>query len=642
MKIPYKHIIQFIKCKPSIDEISEKFFQLGHEHEINEGIFEMELTPNRGDCISVEGLLRELSIFYDVTIDNEVFLEDLTPLDLDFQNNAPSACPRISFLRIDIQGDTDAYKGLLKDYFNDLNTKKINFFTDISNYISYETGQPTHCYDATKIKGPLSLEAVEGRFNFESVLGHKIELEDKNLVFLQDEKIINLAGLMGGRDTSCSKNTTSVLVECAYFVPDSIIGKSVKYNLKTDAAHKFERGVDPLCHERVLRRFAKVVRDHANIVNIQIFSEEYEQYIPIEIPLDNKIINKILGISLNNLEFQRYLSKLGFETKNNFIIAPSFRSDINSQNDIAEEIARLIGYNNIKSQQFKIPLSKKAIISSHIQELNIRNILKDNGFFEVINYPFVKSDCEDSIKVDNPLDSNRKSLRVSLKNSLLENLLYNERRQKDSIKFFEISDVYYHESDHEIKYKKLLGIICSGRVGKNYLNFSKKIDKKYLEDILSKFESVNIINSESIPRHGLNSKFKNDIIFFEIELNSEAIQLTNNKLKTKKLGDYNFIKYEPISQFPSSTRDLSFSIKDEKKYYELQEFLINYHNDLVKDIFIFDFFHNVKNNEIKIGFRFIFQSNVSTITESQINKIMNKIIDDALSMDKVEIPGLKR
>ena len=643
MKIAYEHLIKFIPSRPSIENISEKFFQLGHEHEIENNIFDMELTPNRGDCLSINGLLRDLSVFYEVTPNNEIYTDDIKSLDINFINNSPEACPSISFLKIKIQGEVSAYKGIFQDYFDDLDVNKNNFFTDISNYISYETGQPTHCYDAEKVTSLISLETSVEEYEFKTLLDKTIKLEDENLVFVQNDEVINLAGVMGGSSTACSKDTKSVIVECAYFNPENVIGQSIKYDIKSDAAHKFERGVDPLCHEKVLRRFLKIVDEHATIKNVEIFKRDYMSHNSTEIPFSIERINNILGLSCNSEELQDYLTKLGFNIDKNKIIAPSYRSDIKTENDIAEEIARVIGYNNIPTQPIKIPkLSNTSAKNLELLENNIKTLLISEGFFEVINDPFVNHETNNSIKLDNPLDSGKKNLRINLEKSLIDNLLYNERRQQDSIKLFEITDVYYIEKK-ELKSKRKLGIICSGRVGKNYLDFSRKIDSKYLTNILEKFNKKISFNPHLINRDELETKLNDKIIYLEIDLN-ELENYDFDILDKEKfiLNKNNFKKYIPISSFPSSVRDLSFAVADKEKYHDLQKLLLDYKDILIKEIFVFDFYHNENKDEIKIGFRFVFQSNSSTITEGEVNNIMNEIIEKALSIPSVEIPGLKR
>ena len=640
MKVAYKHLISYIPSKPNIDEISERFFQLGHEHEIEDEIFNMELTPNRGDCLSVHGLVRDLAPFYEIDLTSDIYEKELKKLDIGFVNHAPEACSHISFLKIEIEGEITAYSGKLKEYFKDLNINKNNFFTDISNYISYEMGQPTHCYDAKKI-GNFSLEIIEEDKKFHTLLEKEIVLRHKNLVFLQDGEVINLAGVMGDLNTSCSINTKSVIVECAHFNPEEIIGKSVKYNIKSDAAYKFERGVDPLCHEEVLRRFIEIVSNHANIMNLEIYIDTSIDYSPIKIPFDVNNISNILGISNDKELFKEYLLKLGFDIIDNEIIVPSYRNDIKSLNDIAEEIARVIGYDNIPATPLKLPPANK-VTDIKILEQNVKDFLIKNGFFEVINNPFVNVEEDHAIKVDNPLDSSKQNIRTNLEKSLIENLIYNERRQQDSIKLFEISDVY--SIDSNLKNKKVLGIICSGRVGKNYLDFSKKINIKYIRNLFKELSPKTNINPISIDRKNLNTKINNEIIYLELELNalnglsSDLISYDQKKYPHK----HNFIKYNPVSEFPSSSRDLSFSVKNIDKYNELQEYLLTYESDLIKEIFIFDFYNNINNNEIKIGFRFVFQSYQATITDNEINNTMEVIMAYTNSIDGVTIPGMDK
>lgn len=643
MKIAYKHIVNFIPSKPTIDEVSNKLFQLGHEHEIDNDIFDMEFTPNRGDCLSINGLLRDLSVFYKISFSNKTYVKTLNELDIDFENLAPKACPYISFLKIDLDGDIKEYKGELRDYFQDLDINKNNFFSDVSNYLAYETGQPTHCYDAEKITDKLSLDIIKQDQEFDTLLGKKIELIDTNLVFVHNKNIINLAGVMGGMTTKCSNDTRSVLVECAYFNPENIISKSVKYDLKSDSAYKFERGVDPKCHEKVLRRFIHIVEQHSSIKEVSLFHKNYQEFKTTYIPFSANNINNILGTFEADNDIKSILLKLGFDIKDDLIQVPSHRHDIKTENDIAEEIARVIGYDNISTQKLKIPrVNNKKSINASAHEIAIKNALINQGYFEVINNPFIEEKTTNSVSVDNPLDSKRAFLRTNLKNSLIENLLYNERRQKDSVKLFEISDIYALSKENQIKSEKKIGIICSGRVGKNYLEFSKKLDQKYLLSILSDFAIQEEFMPEVINRDKLDTKITNEIIYVELPLEALNKKIKDSEIPEYKAQTFSFQKYNKISEYPCSIRDLSFSVVKVEKYLELQELILNYKNDLIKEIYIFDFYINKKNHDIKIGFRFIFQSKDSTITESQVNEVIKNITNDSLKIETIKIPGLNQ
>ena len=636
MKIAYSHLVQFIQEDPSIDQVSDSLFQLGHEHEIDGNIFDMEFTPNRGDCLSINGLLRDLAAFYTVDLNQEIYSEKLDELLINFENLSENTCPQISFLKLEIDKVPTIYKNSLNNYFSDLGLNKNNFFTDLSNYLCYETGQPTHCYDANTMDGKLLLHETEKNEEFETLLDKKITLTSNNLVFSLDNNIINLAGVLGGKSTSCSVNTKAVIVECAFFQPESIIGKSVKYDIQSEASHKFERGVDPNCHEKVLRRFIKLVDEHTNIKEMSIISYKYKDNPTLQIPVNVNKINQIIGINISEKEYLNYLSKLGFVIELGFIKVPSFRSDIKTQNDLAEEVARIIGYDNIARSEINIHRNEKA--NHNNLENKLRYFFLDHGFYEVINSPFVSLSSDEAIKVDNPLDSNRKFLRTNITDSLVDCLLFNERRQKDSVKLFEISDIY--TSTRGIHKKRKLSIIASGRVGLNYADFSKKITKKYLTTLFQEILPNKFFDFQVLSRESLNTKIKNDIVSLEIDIDEFSNDILDYNESSKPPENFN--QFSPISDLPSSFKDISFSIKDYTKAKDLQDLLLNYESKIIKSIYIFDYFKNEKKQEIKIGFRFIFQSKESTLTSDEIDPILKDIIKLSETIESVTIPGLSK
>lgn len=633
MKILYQDLINLLHEKPSKKLLSEKLFQLGHEHEIHSDIFDMEITPNRGDCLSLIGLSRDLAVFFGNHGTINLFEDKIEPLEINFENLSPKDCPKISFLEIEIEKNTTIYKPYLENYFNTVGGNKTNLFTDISNYISYELGQPTHCFDKEKVLGDIVFNNKICDSTFKTLLGSEIQLKGSNCIFSVGDEIISLAGVMGGASTACSKETKKVLVECAYFNPESIIGKSVKYNLTSDAAHKFERGVDIDNQERTLRRFIKILQDHVKVKTIKFASFLSEETEIISMPKNLSEINQILGTQLNDKEYINYLKGLGFEVDSKITI-PLYRSDIKTQNDLAEEIARVIGYNNIKS--IPIDFSKIQKNSNKNKKSAIESFLIDNGFTEVINYPFSSNKEEYSITIDNPLDSNRGNFRTSLKDSLIENLLYNERRQKDSIKLFEISDIY--TKDSQINQQQKLGLIISGRMGHNPLDFSKKLDSKYLDGILNVnmgFDNLKIIE---IPRSSLNTKKKEKIFYVEVLIDDIPSNFFLYPSKNKR--EINFVSYKPVSDFPSSSRDFSFSITNTESVKNVIEMLDSISDEIIKDSFMFDFYKNDDLNIVKLGYRFIFQSNQKTLSDDEINSKVKQIINPIIELDGVTIPGV--
>ena len=428
------------------------------------------------------------------------------------------------------------------------------------------------------------------------------------------------------------------MIECAYFNPESIIGKSIKYNLDSDAAHKFERGVDIESQEKVLRRFAKVVSDHAEIKTIKFKTFSSIDHHSLYISENVNKVNKILGTTISRNEYLNYLGELGFEISNKIKI-PSHRHDIKNDNDLAEEVARIIGYDNIISTPIKI----KKIASHETKNANhynyigkIETLLTKHGFSEIINSPFTSKVSKASIKIDNPLDSSRNNFRTSLRESLINNLLYNERRQKDSIKLFEISDIY--TKDTEVFQQKKLGIIVSGRLGHNYKDFSKKLDYDYLNNLLNGSLDKHVFEITEIPRNELNTKKKDKIFYVEISIDDIPSNFYSDINLNEK--NINFIDYKPISDYPSSTRDFSFSIDDLSQVKKIINILDEVSDDIIKNSYIFDFYKNEKTKTVKLGYRFIFQSHVKTLSDVEINDKVQNILGPILQMEGVSIPGM--
>lgn len=629
MKILTKQLKSLLKENPSEIQISDTLMQLGHENKLSNGIIDIDITPNRGDCLSLHGIARDLANFYGNSLDFEIYDEEIPNLNIDFKNEAKIDCPFIYFINVEVSDIPKKYKSYIEDYFNLTGLKKNNFFTDLSNFILYEQGQPTHCYDSNKLES-FKLTKLSEQAKFTTLMDKEIQLSKNDLVFMNKNEIINFAGVMGGKSTSCSKETKSALIECAFFLPESVIGKSIKYGLNSDAAFKFERGVDPLNLEFTLRRFISVIQDHAEIKKIEIFNGCTGSFSHKIVKNDLANVKSILGIDLDLKDYLRILENLGFNVSDK-IIVPSFRHDIETVNDIAEEVARILGYDNLPKQAFNLPSSKtkKALI-----ENNLKSYLSANGFFESINYPFTSYNSDLSISIDNPLDSNKSFLRTSLIESLIENLAFNERRQKDSIKLFEISNVYTNDSRKSLK---RVAIIIGGRKGSNYKDFNTYLDEDYLKTILFNIGLGNV-DIKKIPRDQINSKAKYDIFATEFDL--DLVKKDISEFQIDDWIKFENIRFKNTSEYPSVSRDLSFQINRSSQINDLLMFLNSFEDKILIDRFVFDFYENKKNNFFKLGYRFLFQSKKKTLKDSEVEIVMSNIVKSSLKLDGVSIPGI--
>ena len=635
MKISYKHLSRHLINEVSIETISDMLFQLGHENEVQGNILDIEFTPNRGDCLSILGLARDLNALTPSHQELEIFNGELNPLKLGFTNIATNACNKISFLYLEVDQINNNYEDYLENYFSDLNINKNNLFTDVSNYVSYELGQPSHAYDFEKIDGEIKLKFLEDNIEFQTLLGKKINLQKGDLIFADDNEVINLAGLMGSQGTSCSQETKKVLIEFAFFQPDSLMGKAVKYDLNSDAAYKFERYVDPNLQEKSIRRFIQIISNHADISDMKMFSETFLDSPQRLIKFDARKINHILGTNISNQEIKEYLGKLSLEIADESIQIPSFRNDLETENDIAEEIARVVGYDNIIPSKLKI---NENYIGSHNLEKYVSDFLRKEGLNEVINSQFNGINEKNCIVVDNPLDSNRKYIRTNLKDSLLENLTFNEKRQKDSIKLFEISDIYLSDGSGQIEKKKMLGIIASGRIGYNRRDFSKKINKNFIQNIFCDFDEKLVDEILKIARNNVDSKSKDEIFYLEVELSRLAPYFKDYELSNET---NKFVKYSDISEFPSSTRDLSVLIGQIEDIEKVSKIIDDHNASILVDRFLFDFYENKEKNQIKVAYRLIFQSKENTLSDKDVDKEMNKMVLKIIEIKNASVPGFK-
>ena len=298
--------------------------------------------------------------------------------------------------------------------------------------------------------------------------------------------------------------------------------------------------------KKLLRRFIQIVADHAKIIKAEIFLILRVIFIKKELEINFSKINSILGTNENNHEYKDALMKLGFNF-DKCIRVPSYRNDINNQNDLAEEFARVIGYNKIIPKSISLPKIKDNKLDT--VERNIKSFLIENGFFEVINFPFCNDSNKDAIKVDNPLDSNREYLRTNVIDSLVSNIIYNEKRQKDSIKIFEISDIY---SSTDILVDKKLAIAVSGRRGHNYKDFNKQLDDKYIANL---FQELGINLDEeilNIPKDNLDSKLKTKIFAVELSIKGYSREFYQELiLKVQKRAMLNmnqFLNFHPVRE----------------------------------------------------------------------------------------------
>ncbi|MBU4345028.1 MAG: phenylalanine--tRNA ligase subunit beta, partial [Proteobacteria bacterium] len=498
--------------------------KLNHALGLSDTVFEIDLTPNRPDCLSIIGTAREIAAFQKTKISYpEINLPESPDTAGDISHFSSvtimdtDLCPRYSArLVFDIKIELSPF--WLQDRLVSVGLKPINNIVDITNFVMMETGQPLHAFDFDRLaENRIVVRAAEEGEKF-TTLDQKERLLSTGMLLICDgEKPVALAGVMGGMNSEIEDSTTKILLESAYFYPVCIRKTSKKTGLATDASHRFERGTDLGGTVKALNRAVQLISEICGGKIIHGIIDEYPKPVPERvITFSVDASNRRLGTSLSQDEIKQYLKSIEFAVEkidddNLRVVPPSFRVDINRFEDLTEEIARLYGYNNIETTFPIIPAearppSKKIELRNHIKQL-----MTCFGFTEAINYSFInKLSCDRlELKADdprrrmmdvlNPITEDQSTMRISLIPGLLETMQYNISVQNRNIKLFEIGNVFFHtgqEDSRPDEVEILSGLWTGARVEAHWCSKEVSCDfydlKGAVEELL---RNIGIINT---------------------------------------------------------------------------------------------------------------------------------------------------
>lgn len=641
-----------------IIEIDDKYdigTKISEIYNLNDVIIDINVTPNRGDCLGVYGIARDLAAT------NIGKLKDLTNYSNKFNNDFPfkivnnsnNLCSSISFCFIDNITNCQS-PNWLKQRLESVGINSISAIVDIMNYTMMTFNQPMHAYDASKINGDIKIELSLGGEKFTSLKDQEIELVNNSLIICNNNKIISLAGIIGCDNLSCSDQTKQIIIEAAYFDPSNIARSGRKYNLLSDSRYRFERTIDPLSSINAINFAISLITEICGGDASKIISQNDE--------FNNRVVNfnlddfkKLINIDIDKQIAIDILTKLGFNineiSANNFeLIIPSWRSDITNKEDIIEELIRIYGYDKIKKSPLEITKNTSFDIDS---QSIIKNHLIKNNYLEVITWSFVNSDLvndfteySDLMEIANPISQDLNYLRPNLVIGLLNSYKNNSVRGYNDLSLFEMGNVFKDNVSQEL-------VINGIRVGVNKPNShyqdNREFDifdvKKDLYDILElhKINGENMIIETKNPlkyyhpyRYGaikmgnkiighfgeihplILKKFsiKKRVNLFEISLKNLP-QITNKKIKPYK-----------VSSFQSSIRDFAFIIDCNQEVGSMINDIYKIDKKIIKNITLFDIYKGDKlsNNQKSVALSVEMQSLDKTLTSQEIELISNDII----------------
>lgn len=651
-------------------------------------VLEVDLTPNRADCLSLIGIAREICAIEGTKINipscdkykdkkNNGEILKIASVEVKDQDLCPKYCARyIDNIKV------APSPFWLQSILLCSGIRPINNIVDVTNYIMLETGQPLHAFDYDEVKGSKIIvqRAIDSE-KFTALDGKERTLDSEILMICDNERKVAAAGIMGGENSEITDKTTKVLLESAYFYPPSVRKSAKKLGLSTDSSHRFERGVDPLQVEKALNRAAQLIEELGNGKTAEGYIDtQTKPFQEIEIffsPLD---CNKRLGLDLSADQCISYLESVGFiveKTDNNtkyLIKVPSYRVDVERPEDLSEEIARRYGYNNIPTTFPKSSAFDKEDESEFALRLEIKETMKALGFNETINYSFIgssliqKTGLEkefyiEPVKILNPLSEDQALMRTDLVPGILENISSNLSRQITTLKFFETGQVFFPDSElinKSVQKEFIAAAITGKRRNSLWDDKSPEADFFDIKGAAEAFlESFNIapefIISETLmpyARAGASA----DIVINNEKLGA-AFEVSPKVLKNFDIEQKVFvftcglealIKYRKessltreVAKFPAISRDITIITPRSTQAGKIIDLVKNINEDILENIVLFDVYEGkaVNENEKSLSFRITYRSSNETLKDKQVNKVHEKITSSLLKNFEIRFPG---
>ena len=425
---------------------------------LDDTLMTLKLTPNLAHCLSVYGIAREVSALTGAPLRAPAFPAVATQITdkLAVKVQATDLCGRFSgrvVKGVNTQAKTPQW---MVDRLARCGQRSVSPLVDISNYVMFEFGRPSHIFDLDKIHGGLQVRWGQPGESLKLLNGNTVTVDDKVGVIADDSQVESLAGIMGGDATAVSDDTQNIYIEAAFWWPSAIAGRSRRYNFSTDAGHRFERGVDPLLTVEHIERITQLVLDICGTSETKVGPiDDQTLNIPQAKPVTLRVTraNKVIGMPLSQQQCADALRGLGLQLVEGegtvTVTPPSFRFDLQIEEDLIEEVARMVGYNNLPTNPPLAPITAKVRRETERSPSAVRRAIAALGYQETINYSFVEESWErdlagnaSPIRLLNPIASQMSVMRSSLIGSLLQVVKFNADRKADRVRVFELGRVF--------------------------------------------------------------------------------------------------------------------------------------------------------------------------------------------------------
>lgn len=628
--------------------------------DVEDYIIDVDLTPNRGDCLSIAGIAREIGVINRCELmphpakTVEAQCKTTFPVTL----SAPPGCSHYVgrvIKSIDITAQTPLW---MQEYLRRGGLRSINPVVDVTNYVMLELGQPMHAFDLAKLQGSINVRFAQDDETLELLDGQEIQLNHECLVIADEKRVLALAGIMGGEESGVNGTTKDIFLESAFFSPPIIAQRARLYGLHTDSSHRFERGVDPelqvLAVHRATQLLLEIVGGQAGPA-IEVREDDFLPK-PKLITLRYDRIKKLLGITVSEEESIDILQRLDFTVFSKGttweVHVPVRRFDVSLEVDLIEEIARIYGYNNFPVHYPQASLVMHAVPENKLRLAQITQTLIERGFYEVITYAFVDSKLQrlldpniKAIELLNPISQDMAEMRTSLLPGLITTLQFNLYRQRSQIQLFETGLRFIPHDDQLDQQRVIAGIATGFAMPEQWGVPTRAIDfydvkamLSALFELTSDAESFTFHNQEHPSLHpGQAACIKRDdkvvgwmgVLHPQI---AQTLELTDAvivfELLLDEMEQASIPTVKAVSKFPVIRRDLSLLVKEDISVQMIQDKIKELGEDLLQDIRIFDVYRGqgVASGYKSIALGLIVQHTSRTLTDLEVTGLIDKII----------------
>ncbi len=626
---------------------------------LDDTLIEIDLTPNRGDCLSIAGIAREVVANNGVAITppEENKLADSIQDTFSVELINPEACPH--YVGRIIRGvKADAESPLwMKEKLRRCGLRSISPVVDVTNYVMMELGQPMHGFDLNKLSGGIRVRNAQAGEKIELLDSSEVECREDTLVIADHEKAVALAGIMGGQGSSVQDETTDILLEAAFFTPRHIAGKARSYGLHTDSSHRFERGVDPELQVTAIHRASKLLIDIVGGEAGPVFEQKAAEHLPVspEILLRHARIERLLGIKVSHQQVEKILKDLDIESTPQtdawLVKAPSYRFDINIEADLIEEIGRIIGYDNIPGTQEAVHATMSAFSESRVGVDRMRDLLVDRGYYEAITYSFVSPEIQEilhpgqeTLSLSNPISSDMSEMRTQLLPGLIQVARHNLNRQQSRIRLFETGLCFIPDGDELIQKPHIAGVIAGNSQPESWASENKAVDFYDIKgDLQSLMQMANAQNFEfrktqnqiMHPGQAADIYFQGELLGFVGALHPAVLKALDIDQKLfvfefelEVLQSRHVTEFKALSKFPSIRRDLALMVDEGVSAQQLIDTINSLNSKIIQDVFVFDVYtgKEVINFRKSVALGLILQDFSRTLTDQDVEETVSDVL----------------